>query len=96
MNEHDIGKVFLFSCPWDWTFVGRLEDFIGDRLVITEAGYFTRTGATFDVLCKDGFQGNTEFHAVKTKDGRIRIPNGGPVFPWESDWPQRDDNHDAA
>lgn len=89
MNEHDIGKVFLFAVPWDWTFVGRLEGFIGDRLIIAEAGYFTRTGATFDRLCKEGFVAETQFHAIKTSGGRVRIPNAGVVFPWEADWPQR-------
>lgn len=88
MNEQDIGKVFLFAIPWDWTFIGRLEGFVGDRLVIVEAGYFTKTGATFDRLCKEGFTAETRFHAIKTSNGRVRIPNAGVVFPWEADWPQ--------
>ena len=88
MKEDDVGEVFLFACPWDWTFVGRLEGFVGGRLIITEAGYFTRTGATFDVLCKEGFNENTRFHPARTSDGRLRIPNVGPVFPWGAKWPQ--------
>lgn len=55
MNENDIGKVFLWALPWDWTVVGRLVGFVGNRLIVTEAGYFTRTGATFDRLCVEGF-----------------------------------------
>lgn len=88
MNESDIGKVFLFSCPWDWTFVGRLIGFVGDRLIIGEAGYFTCTGATFDILCKDGFALTTRFHPSQTKGGILRIPNNGPVWEWEAPWPQ--------
>lgn len=89
MNESDIGKVFLLAIPWDWTVVGRLEGFIGDRLILAEAGYFTRTGATFDRLCKHGFTGDTQFHAIQTAGGRIRVPNMGLVFPWEAPWPQK-------
>lgn len=91
MNDSDIGKVFLFACPWDWTIVGRFEGFIGagseQRLLVGEAGYFTKTGATFDKLCKDGFVNETEFHQIKTDRGRIRIPDAGLVFPWEGEWP---------
>lgn len=89
MNENDIGKVFLLSLPWDWTVVGRLEGFLGDRLILAEAGYFTRTGATFDLLCKHGFNQQTQFHPIQTAGGRIRVPNVGMVFPWEADWPQQ-------
>lgn len=89
MREEDIGKVFLFAIAWDWTWVGRLEGMIGDMLVLTEAGYFTRTGTTFENLCKDGFVAETEFHAVRTKDGRARISNNVNVLlSWEADWPQ--------
>lgn len=88
MNENDIGKVFLFALPWGWTWVGRLEGFIGDRLILVEAGYFTRTGATFDLLCRNGFVTETSFHTVKTEDGRVRVPNVGIVMPWEAAWPQ--------
>lgn len=88
MNENDIGRVFLLSLPWDWTVVGRLHGFVGDRLILKEAGYFTRTGATFDVLCKDGFNANTQFHAMEGDGGEMRVPNAGMVFPWMADWPQ--------
>lgn len=88
MNENDIGKVFLFALPWDWTWIGRLEGFIGDRLIIAEAGYFTKTGSTFDLLCKSGFVAGTQFHPIQTSGGRARIPNAGIVLMWEADWPQ--------
>ena len=85
MTEEDLGKVFLFAVPWDWSFVGRFLGFSGDRLLIGEAGYFTRTGATFDKLCAEGFVTETQFHLC----GEIKIPNLGPVFPWKAKWPQR-------
>jgi hypothetical protein len=56
---------------------------------LEEAGYFTITGATFDVLCKEGFNERTKFHRIRTKRGSIRVPNGGLVFPWEAAWAQR-------
>lgn len=90
MNESDIGRVFLLALPWDWTVVGRLEGFVGDRLIMAEAGYFTRTGATFDRLCKAGFVAETIFHPIKTAGGRIRVPNAGMIFPWEAAWPQKE------
>ena len=85
MNESDVGKVFLLAIPWDWTVIGRLKGMVGDRLVLEEAGYFTRTGATFDVLCKTGFAAETSFHLC----GEIRVPNQGMVFPWTAEWPQQ-------
>lgn len=89
MDEKDIGKVFLISLPWDWTVVGRVTGFVGDRLILEEAGYFTVTGATFDILCKEGFNERTKFHPIKTSRGSIRVPNQGLVFPWEGQWPQK-------
>ncbi len=49
------GKFYLFACPFYWTWVGRFEsqpDF--QNLRITDAIYFTYTGATFDLLCSQG------------------------------------------
>ena len=88
MNESDVGQVFLFAVPWDWTVVGRFVGHVGDRLVLHQAGYFTRTGATFDRLCKDGFGSDTRFHPAAGPEGELRIPNQGLVFPWAADWPQ--------
>lgn len=88
MNEKDIGKVFLLPVPWDWTFVGRLMGFIGDRVILHQAGYFTKTGATFDKLCAEGFTKDTDFHPAAGPDGELRVPNSGPVFPWYAAWPQ--------
>jgi hypothetical protein len=91
MNDDDVGKVFLWALPWDWTVVGRFEGFVGEgdgrRLMVSQAGYFTKTGATFDKLCKTGFVEETEFHQIKTSGGRIRIQDAGMIFPWESEWP---------
>ncbi len=92
MNEQDVGKVFLFAIPWDWTVVGRFVAIVGDRLLLAEAGYFTRTGATFDRLCTGGFTGETKFHPLKANGGRLYIPNRGLVFPWDAAWPQRSGN----
>ncbi len=88
MNEDDLGKVFLWAVPWDWSFVGRFAGYVGDRLILHEAGYFTRTGATFDRLCSEGFVAETQFHPSKAPSGEIRIPNAGVVIPWTAAWPQ--------
>ena len=76
------GKYYLFACPWDWTFVGRYVRHANrDEIVIDNAGYFTRTGATFDVLSEKGFASDTKFHA--RKDGaEMIIPAQGPKWPW--------------
>ena len=84
MNEDDIGKVFLFAVQWDWTWIGRFKGYRGALLLLDEAGYFTRTGATFDVLCKEGLQENTEFHMVGT--ARISA-NINVLIPWQPAWP---------
>lgn len=79
------GKFYIFSCPFFWTFVGRfvrqitLQDFL-----IDDALYFTRTGATFDILCKKGMQGESIFHVV---GNGIIIPAQGPKFPWHAPTP---------
>lgn len=60
------GKFYLFATPWDWTFVGeyvRHDD--RENIIIRNGGYFTRTGATFDILSEQGFQEQTKFHARK-------------------------------
>lgn len=92
MDENDIGKVFLFALEWDWTVVGRLVGFVGERLILSEAGYFTRTGATFNQLCKRGFvmegERRTLFHPSLAVNGRMRVPNRGLVWEWEAAWPQ--------
>ncbi len=85
MNEDDIGKVFLICAPWDWTVVGRFVGYVGGMLLLEEAGYFTRTGATFDKLSKNGFTSETQFHPVGTLRLRSDI---NLCIPWEADWPQ--------
>jgi hypothetical protein len=79
------GNFYLFSCPWDWTFVGEYVRHCsgGQEIVIRNGGYFTRTGATFDRLCKVGFQSDTKFHP--TADGEEQsIPAQGPKWPWRA------------
>ena len=60
------GKFYLFACPWDWTFIGEYVRHFdgGRRILIRNGGYFTRTGATFNVLCSEGFKPETKFHAT--------------------------------
>jgi hypothetical protein len=81
------GKFYLIACPWDWTFVGEFVRFEGrDYIIVKNAGYFTRTGATFDKLSRAGFNANTHFHA--TPDGPEQgIPAGGPWWPWRARTP---------
>ncbi len=74
------GKFYLFSCPWDWTFVGRYVKHLSFcQIVIADAGYFTRTGATFDKLSSEGFTKETQFHP--TVGGAEQII-AGPVQAW--------------
>ena len=78
------GKYYLFSCPFFWTFVGRyVRPHSFQHVIIDNAGYFTRTGATFDVLCTKGFQRETAF-ANCVALGEFPIPAGGPWFPWKA------------
>ena len=90
MNDDDVGKVFLLALRWDWTFVGRFVGFSGDLIVLEQAGYFTRTGATFDQLAKKGFTAETSFHAALTPRGRVCVANEINVkWEWEAAWPQK-------
>jgi len=93
MNEDDVGKVFLIACQWDFTYVGRFVGFCGGLIVLEEAGYFRRTGKTFDLLCKEGFQMTGDNHTIfcmaQTPKGRIRIANAiNLLWEWEAAWPQ--------
>lgn len=89
MTERDIGRVFLFACSWDWSIVGRVAGFEGIFVVLTEAGYFTRTGAVFPELCAKGFVADTQFHAMQN-GARIRIGLSPDlkIFDWTAAWPQ--------
>lgn len=86
-GDLESGKYYLFACPWDWTFVGEFVGYNGrDMLIVRNAGYFTRTGATFDILSSKGFQSETKFHA--RQDGaEMAIPAGGPWWPWTAATP---------
>jgi hypothetical protein len=52
-----------------------------DEILIRDGGYFTRTGATFDVLTAQGFQEGTRFHPTAGGVEQI-IPAQGPKWPW--------------
>jgi hypothetical protein len=89
VNEDDIGKVFLLAMKWDWTWVGRFAGIENGRIILEQAGYFSRTGQTFGLLCKNGFNEQTQFHPVLTDGGRVRLemdPN--VILEWAADWPQ--------
>jgi hypothetical protein len=76
------GKWYLFCTPWDWTFIGQYVRHISrDELLVRNAGYFTKTGATFDKLCLTGFTADTKFHDCSAL-GEMPIPAQGPKFPW--------------
>ena len=81
------GKFYLFACPWDWTFVARYvrhESFC--RIVVKDAGYFTRTGATFDKLASEGFTRETQFHPTSGGPEQ-EITGPAVVWPWRAKTP---------
>lgn len=86
-NDHlEVGKFYLFACPWDWTFVGRYVRRVDlDTIEVEDSIYFTRTGATFDRLCKTGLiQGES---GSKTHGGPRFIPAAGPKWEWTAATP---------
>lgn len=84
------GQFYLFACPWDWTWVGQYVRHIngGQEIVIDNALYFTRTGATFDVLTRSGMilSGDKKSLYHPCGDGII-IPAYGPKIPWRAPTP---------
>ena len=82
------GRFYLFACPWDWTFVGRFVRWAdgGNTIIIDRGGYFTRTGATFDILSSKGFTKETRFHA-RADGAEQGIPAGGAWWPWTAPTP---------
>lgn len=84
------GRYYLFACPWDWTFVGQFVRYVNrDEIAVRNAGYFTRTGATFDILCRDGLNANSKFCPCDghPETGELIIPAHGPKFPWNAPTP---------
>jgi hypothetical protein len=59
----EVGKYYLFACPWDWTFVGRFRGIQAGRVVIDHAIYFTFTGSTFGPLCRSGLTPESQYSA---------------------------------
>lgn len=83
------GQFYLFACPWDWTWVGRYVRHLNfQELVIDDAIYFTRTGATFDVLTTKGLvlSGDRKSQIHPCGNGVI-IPAQGPKIPWRAATP---------
>jgi hypothetical protein len=83
-------KYYLFACPWDWTFVGRLAAIRGGKVIIDHAIYFIRTGRPFGELCHRGL--------VMTGDGKSQYSEVGDgidignylevkAFPWHAKTP---------
>lgn len=77
------GKFYLISSPWFWTFVGRYVGPINfQEIALEDAIYFTRTGATFDLLATKGMirgENGSKYHALP---GQIIIPAQGLKVPW--------------
>lgn len=80
------GKWYLIASPFFWTTVGRFVRNIDlHDMEIADAIYFTRTGATFDILCTKGPQGNTQYHGsfptlIVPRQG-LKFTYAGPK-PW--------------
>lgn len=80
------GKFYLFCCPFFWTYVGRFvrePNFM--RIELADAIYFTRTGATFDILCSKGLQPDS---IIVGPFKTYFIPaNPTGITPWEAKTP---------
>jgi hypothetical protein len=84
------GKFYLFSCPFYWTFVARFRKQLNfQELLVEDAIYFTRPGATFDVLCHKGLvrsgSNKSQYHGPFPE---LIIPAHPTVkFPWLAETP---------
>jgi hypothetical protein len=77
------GTFWLFACPWFFTVVGRFVRHVNfQEMEIEDALYFTRTGATFDVLCTKGMVPGREGSKYHPLPGRVIIPTAGLKIPW--------------
>lgn len=97
------GQFYLVSAPFFWTVVGRYVRHLNFmKVVLADAMYFTRTGATFDVLCAEGLvlTGDRDrrslYHPMRKPlllpDGTevrngILVPANGLEFPWGAPTP---------
>ena len=76
----------MLALPWFFTVVGRFVRQVNFREIeLSDALYFTRTGATFDVLSSKGMQKESQFHHFAEK--RIIVPDGGIKIPWTAKTP---------
>lgn len=79
------GKFYLIAAPWFWTFVGRYVRHLNfSEIILEDAIYFTRPGATFDVLARKGLVSNSQIHPLP---GQIIIPSQGLKIPWLAQTP---------
>lgn len=92
----EVGKYYLFACPWDWTFVGRFRGIHGGRVVIDHAIYFTFTGAQFGELCRSGLVAASKVSCCGDGIG-IGDPLDIKTFPWHgpTSWANPDAGSDA-
>jgi hypothetical protein len=88
------GKFYLFACPWDWTHVAEYVCPINSHQhVVKNCGYFTRTGATFDILVTKGLQPNSEFHPTPGGPEEIIASPFNKVMPWLANTPWVKENN---
>lgn len=81
----EVGRFYLFAAPFFWTFVARYVRPAGlHDIVVDDVIYFTRPGATFDILTTKGLQPNSKYHTMR---GEQLIPAQGPKFPWHAETP---------
>lgn len=86
----EVGKYYLFACPWDWTFVGRFAAIRGGEVIIDHAIYFIRTGRRFGELCFGGLKtsGDGKSEYSECGDGiNIGEPSQIKKFPWHAATP---------
>lgn len=81
------GKFYLIVSPFFMTYVGRFVRVLNFREVaIDNALYFTRTGTTFNNLCKSGMVAESQYHAFENDVEQI-VPFEGAKFPWNGPTP---------
>lgn len=89
----EVGKYYLFACPWDYTFVGRFSRIWCGEIIIDHCFYFTKTGMTFGDLCRAGIKKAKSEISVCGDGVIIGDPSQIKKFPWQAptDWPNPDE-----
>ena len=73
-------RFYIFASPWFWTHVGRFVRYVNfQEIEIADAIYFTRTGATFDVLRVKGLNDQSKYHGPFET---AFIPSAGVKYLW--------------